>query len=208
VECRAFIPRTINTGFKAAQYISVPGTADLFSVVGNVGNACPLRRREQLKGFLMMIFDIPGQGRFEIEHLVADYNGTLALDGTLLPGVDTRLGALSAQLRIHVLTADTFGGAASQTGGLPVSLAIIPSENQDIHKKNYVEVLGSEKCVCIGNGRNDSLMLETAAVGIVVVQQEGAAVEALRSADIVAPDIVSVLDLLLNPLRLAATLRR
>ncbi len=115
--------------------------------------------------------------------------------------------ALSAQLTVHVLTADTFGGSAHELQGLPVTLSIIPAGSQDRHKKNYVEVLGAEHCVCIGNGRNDALMLECAAVGIVVVQQECAATAAVRSADIVAPDILSALALLQNPLRLAATLR-
>jgi P-type E1-E2 ATPase len=156
----------------------------------------------------MIVFDIPGRDCCEIRHLVVDYNGTLALDGALLSGVEQRLQVLSSHLSIHVLTADTFGCAASQIEGLALSLAVIPDENQDIHKKNYVEVLGSSVCVCIGNGRNDALMLEAAAIGIAVVQQECAAAAALRSADIIAPDIVSALDLLLNPLRLKATLRR
>jgi soluble P-type ATPase len=155
----------------------------------------------------MLCFDIPGRTRCRVEHLVLDYNGTLALDGVLLPGVGAALKALSVQLTVHVLTADTFGGSARELQGLPVTLSIIPAESQDRHKKNYVEVLGSEHCVCIGNGRNDSLMLECAAVGIVVVQQECAATAAVRSADIVAPDILSALALLQNPLRLAATLR-
>ena len=154
-----------------------------------------------------MVFDIPGRNHYEIRHLVVDYNGTLALDGALLPGVGQRLQALSTQLSIHVLTADTFGCAAAQIEGLALPLAVIPTENQNLHKKNYVEVLGSSSCVCIGNGRNDSQMLEAAAIGIAVVQQECAAAAALRSADIIAPDIVSALDLLLHPLRLKATLR-
>ena len=46
-----------------------------------------------------------------------------------------------------------------------------------------------------------------AALGIGVVGFEGAAVDALQASDIVAPGIQSALDLLLNPLRLVATLR-
>ena len=59
----------------------------------------------------------------------------------------------------------------------------------------------------MGNGRNDRLMLDEAALGVVVVQREGAAVETLLAADVVCQSIVDALDLLLNPLRLKATLR-
>ncbi|MBM4310400.1 MAG: ATPase P [Deltaproteobacteria bacterium] len=155
----------------------------------------------------MINLEIPGCEPLAIEHLVLDYNGTLALDGRLLPGVAQCLQTLSARLAIHVLTADTFGSCASELQALPLTLSVVPSTQQDEHKKNYVEVLGSHACVCIGNGRNDCLMLECAAVGIAVIQQECAAAVALRCADIIAPDILSALGLLQNPLRLAATLR-
>jgi len=155
----------------------------------------------------MLILEIPGREPCAIEHLVLDYNGTLALDGWLLPGVAQSLQNLSDQLAIHVLTADTFGFCASELRGLPLTLSVIPSAQQDEHKKTYVEVLGAHSCVCIGNGRNDCSMLECAAVGIAVVQQECAAAATLRCADIIAPDILSALGLLQNPRRLAATLR-
>jgi len=51
-------------------------------------------------------------------------------------------------------------------------------------------------------------MLETAAIGIVVLGSEGASVDALRTADIVATNPLVALDLVLNPKRLVATLRR
>ena len=74
-------------------------------------------------------------------------------------------------------------------------------------KLKYVEQLGPDVTVSIGNGRNDRLMLEAAALGIAVVQEEGAAVQAVTAAVVVAPNILAALDLLLHPLRLVATLR-
>ena len=67
--------------------------------------------------------------------------------------------------------------------------------------------LGGDNAVAVGNGRNDRLMLQEAALGIAVLQAEGAAVEALLAADLVAPDILAALDLLLVPGALTATLR-
>jgi len=155
----------------------------------------------------MLTFDIPGRDSFVLEHLVLDYNGTLALDGILLPKLKSTLENLAGLLTVHVLTADTFGNAARELQGLPLTLSVVPAGNQDKHKKNYVEVLSAQRCVCIGNGRNDCLMLESAAIGIAVVQQECASAAVLRCADIVAPDIFSALELLQNPRRMSATLR-
>ena len=61
--------------------------------------------------------------------------------------------------------------------------------------------------MCIGNGRNDRLMLMRAELGIAVILDEGVAVASLQAADIVCQGVVPALELLLNPLRLTATLR-
>ena len=74
-------------------------------------------------------------------------------------------------------------------------------------KLDYVKGLGCENTVCIGNGRNDRLMLKEASLGIAVALKEGVALTTLVSADVVCTGIVSALELLLNPLRLTATLR-
>jgi soluble P-type ATPase len=70
----------------------------------------------------MISVDIPGFGALELAHLVLDYNGTLAIDGRLLPGVADALLDLAPSLRIHVVTADTFGLAKAELAGLPVEL--------------------------------------------------------------------------------------
>jgi len=64
----------------------------------------------------MFTVDIPGRGRLEIAYLVLDLNGTLALDGVVPAAVLERLQALSNEVQVHVITAETFGTAASFTG--------------------------------------------------------------------------------------------
>ena len=155
----------------------------------------------------MLEIDIPGYRKLRLEHLVLDFNGTMACDGELFEGIRERLEALSAQLRIHILTGDTFGKARSQLAGIPCELSILPVENQDRLKLEYIRRLGAEITVCVGNGRNDRLMLQEAGLGIAVAQAEGAAVQAVLVADVLAPDILAALDLLTRPLRLVATLR-
>ena len=55
---------------------------------------------------------IPGGEAIIIEYIVFDVNGTLALDGTLLPEVSSLLMELSERTNIHLLTADTHGKQA------------------------------------------------------------------------------------------------
>jgi soluble P-type ATPase len=155
----------------------------------------------------MIEIDIPGFGELRLSDLVCDYNGTLAVDGTLLPGVADALSRLAAELRMHVITADTFGTARVELAGLPVEVVLIPGMAQAEAKLEYLKQLGADRVVAIGNGRNDRMMLAAAAIGIVLVQQEGAAGEAVQGADIVAPDILDALALLEHPRRLVATLR-
>jgi len=155
----------------------------------------------------MIRAEIPGYGILELEHLVLDYNGTLALDGKLIAGVGERIERLSAAMEIHVLTADTFGSARSGLGDLPCSLVVLPEKDQAQAKLERVRALGAETTACIGNGRNDRLMLKEAALGIAVVLEEGAAREAVEAADIVCTSVEAALDLMVNPLRLVATLR-
>jgi soluble P-type ATPase len=50
-------------------------------------------------------------------------------------------------------------------------------------------------------------MLSTSRLGMAVVLAEGASAVSLNAADVVCTDIVQALELLMNPLRLTATLR-
>ena len=155
----------------------------------------------------MVEIDIPGYKKLTLKHLVLDYNGTIACDGKPLPSVKSTLESLAEKLKIHVLTADTFGEAGSALKGFPCEVFIIPLEGQERSKLEYIQRLGPDVTVCIGNGRNDRLMLKESALGIAVILEEGAAREALLAADLVCTSIVSALEMLANPLRLTATLR-
>ncbi|HMA84972.1 MAG TPA: ATPase P [Desulfosalsimonadaceae bacterium] len=154
-----------------------------------------------------MRIEIPGYGELELTHMVMDYNGTLAIDGQLIDGVKDALIKLSKRLSLHVLTADTFGIAKAGLEGIPCQLTILPKDDQQGGKLRFVQELGAGHVVAIGNGRNDQLMLKESALGIAVILEEGASVETITSADVVCPSIASALGLLLNPLRLTATLR-
>jgi soluble P-type ATPase len=149
----------------------------------------------------------PRRTALRLEHLVLDYNGTLAVDGEPVPGVKERLVALSRQLEVHVVTADTFGRVRSALEGVPCELSILPPGEQDQGKLALVRRLGPSRCVCVGNGENDRLMLAEAALGVAVILAEGACVRAVVAADVVCTGILDALSLLEKPLRLVATLR-
>ncbi len=155
----------------------------------------------------MIHISIPGFGNFAITDIVMDYNGTIGLDGKLFEGLSEKLNELSREVNLHVVTADTFGLAAGEMEEVQCTLQILGKENQKQAKLEYIISLGLENTVTIGNGRNDSLMLENAAVGIAVLQEEGAASETIFAADVVCRNIFDALGLFFHPKRLIATLR-
>lgn len=155
----------------------------------------------------MIQIDVPGFGELRLNHLVMDYNGTMACDGRLIDGVEILVNEVAKNLRVHVVTADTFGQVARGVKELPVTLHILGSVAQDIAKMEYVNTLGAGSVVAMGNGRNDGLMLKASRLGIALVQEEGASSATILSADIVCREITHALALLVNPDRLVATLR-
>ena len=154
----------------------------------------------------MLTVDIPGRGRLEIAHLVLDLNGTLAVDGVVSDAVMERLRALRSVVRVHVITADTFGTAA-RLHGLDAEVQVLPPGDHVEAKAALVRALGASHTIAIGNGSNDEAMVREAAVGITVAGREGTAARTVLAADIVVTCIEDALDLLLVPARLVATLR-
>lgn len=154
-----------------------------------------------------MRLDIPSRESLEISHLVLDYNGTLACNGILNDELTERIMALSKEVAIHVITADTYGTVQSQCEGLGVSIYVIGREDQDREKLRFLESLGNGSCIAVGNGMNDVLMLQQAALGFAVIQEEGACTKAVMASDVVFHSILDAMDALIHPERLIATLR-
>lgn len=151
---------------------------------------------------------IPGKGNIELEYLVSDVNGTLAIDGMLINGVSSAIKNLRDRLEVHLLTADTHGRQALIDSQLNLSAVRIQPGNEAEQKAEFVERLGADHVIAFGQGANDALMLKKAAIGVCILSAEGAAAETLLAADIIAPDILTALELLEKPLRLVATLRK
>lgn len=151
---------------------------------------------------------IPGRGTLQLEHLVSDVNGTIAVDGTLQEGMLRSIKNLRDRLKVHLLTADTHGRQHLIDQQLGMQAIRVQAGREAEQKAAFIRQLGAERVVAIGQGANDAAMLKTATLGICVLSPEGSAVETLLSADLVVPNISVALELLENPLRIVASLRK
>ena len=157
---------------------------------------------------LMIELNIPGRGRLQLEHLICDVNGTLAVDGQLIEGLSRPLRNLRDRLELHLLTADAHGRQTTIDQQLGLKAVRINPGDEAGQKAEYVRQLGAEHVAAIGQGANDAGMLKEAVLGICVLSKEATAVEAMLAADLLAPDIYAALELLEKPLRIVTTLRR
>jgi len=156
----------------------------------------------------MIHIEIPGEGKINLEHVVFDVNGTLAVDGILIPGIPELLQELQSLLTVHLLTADTHGKQSEIDRQLNLEAVRIKAGKEKQQKSAYIHQLGRERTAAVGQGANDALMLRAARIGICVISREGTALETLQQADLVVPDMVSALEILRNPARLKASLRK
>ena len=147
--------------------------------------------------------EIPGRRALALRQLVLDMNGTIAAGGEVLPGVAGRVARLARVLEVVVLTADTYGTAARALAHLPLRLHPVSTGGD---KARFVA--GGRGVAAVGNGANDVAMLRAADLGIAVLGREGTSAALLGAADVVVTRIEDALDLLLDPRRLVATLRR
>lgn len=154
-----------------------------------------------------MKIDIPDYKVLDLKYLVLDYNGTIAVDGQMSDRIKEQLTELAKEMDIFVLTADTYGNAKDECQGLPVEIQTFSDGRAMAEKDAIVENLGRENCACMGNGRNDLLMCRMAALSVAVLDAEGMYGKLIREADVCVRSMEEGLDLLLNHMRLIATLR-
>jgi len=155
----------------------------------------------------MFELDIPGFGPVMLEHCVTDFTGTLSVDGKLLTGIKEKMNELAKLVKVHVLTADTFGKARAELEGVQCEVHILVGESLDCQKEEFIKKLGASAVIAFGNGNNDRRMLKAAKIGVAVCLDEGCSKDAIVSADIIVKSPVDAIELLLVPKRLKATLR-
>ncbi len=150
-----------------------------------------------------MTIDIPGRGILELDTVVLDFNGTLAVDGKVNLSVEALLYDLARQYETILATADTFGTASYFAHRLGLRLEVVQS---GLDKETLVTGIPGG-VAAIGNGANDQKMFRAADLAIGIIGAEGASVTSMLEADIWVASAEHALELLLHPNRLVATLR-
>ena len=115
-------------------------------------------------------------------------------------------------MNVHVVTADSFGTAEEELKGLPVVCRRLKEGREDIQKQRYAIRLDPRHVASFGNGNNDRLHLkavkEAGGLAFAIDNGEGCGLEAILNANLFVTGAAQALDLLLEPIRLRATLRR
>jgi soluble P-type ATPase len=155
----------------------------------------------------MIEVSIPGKGDFEIVHVVFDVNGTIARDGRIEARIKERLEALTKRVKVYLLTADTYGTVEEEMSGTGIAIRKIVAQAEAKQKEQFIQELGPQSTLAVGNGENDVLMLGASMLAICVIAEEGASCRAVERADIVVYGREAVFGLLENPKRITATLR-
>lgn len=151
-----------------------------------------------------MIINIPNYKNLNIKYLILDYNGTIASAGLPLD-IENPLLEISKHLKIVVLSGNTFSGIKEHLKDFKLEVVVTKDAEA---KRKYLEALNPDLCIAVGNGNIDSDMLASAGIGIAVIGDEGCATAAILKADLVVKSIHHAFEMILEPRKLIATLKR
>ena len=156
----------------------------------------------------MIFIERPSQGNLEIEFILIDFEGTLALDRRVHPKAKDKINLLSKRAKIYILTKEEKEHAEEVLKKVKAEIIYLTEGESSQKKLDLLRQLGANRTVAIGNGADDVPMIEEAGLGICVLGKEGTFSEAIKKADVVFMNILDALDFLLKPLRQKATLRK
>lgn len=154
----------------------------------------------------MLTYRIPGREILEIETLILDLNGTIAIDGETIEGVKERLQELrDKNIQIILFTGNTHNNAEAIAQNLGIEFVVTKNAEE---KASEAKKFNIKKTATIGNGNIDVELFKAVELSIVVLQKEGTHRDAILAADVLVPSILDALDLFLFEQRLVATLRK
>ncbi len=154
----------------------------------------------------MIILQKPGGPHLEIESLLIDYEGTLAIDGRVHPKAKDKINLLSKRINIYILAKGEKEKVEERLKNVKAEVLFLQEGETTRQKLELLKKVGPERALAIGNGLDDGPLLEEAGFSICVIGQEGASGKALQKADLIVTDIIHGLDFILKPLRQKATL--
>ena len=154
----------------------------------------------------MILIERPGLTPLEIEFILLDFDGTLAIDRRVHPKAKDKINLLSKRSKIYVLTMQKKELIEERLRKVKAQIVYLEEGDSSRRKLDLLRQLGPTRCVAIGNGVDDAAMIHEAGFGICIIGKEGSSGEAMKNADLVFTDILDALDFLLKPLRQKATL--
>jgi len=154
----------------------------------------------------MILIQRPGEAPLEIDFVLLDFEGALALDRRIHPKAKDKINLLSKRAKIHILVRGEEEDIGDVLRKLKAEVIYLKEGKASERKLELLRRLGAKRSVAIGNGLDDAPMMEEAGLAICILGKEGASVETLKKADIVVTNIVDALDFLLKPMRHKATL--
>lgn len=157
---------------------------------------------------MTILLKIPKFKTIKVKNIVFDYNGTIATSGFVSSEVFDQIIALTKTFNVFIVTADTFGTVRKRFDATPVEVYIIDRDNGTDDKAQFVETIGAEHTIALGNGNNDDQMLNVSAIGISVLGDEGVSVKTLNSSDLLIKDLLDFFDMVEQPKKLIASLRQ
>lgn len=155
----------------------------------------------------MIKIEIPERGIIELENILIDFNGTIAVDGKVKEDIKNKLKELSELLNVIILTSDSYGTARDECAKLGLRVMTYPRGCSGMHKQEMVYVLGADKTASIGNGFNDMEMFEASVLSVAVIEKEGMSSKLIQKSDLLTRSINEALDLFLIPNYIKSDLR-
>ena len=131
-----------------------------------------------------------------MEEVGLECNGTIAIDAVLLTGAKAPIHALTFQVHVHVLNADTYGTVKVQCAPSGIHVEVFSQEGVTACKQAEIRCFDNEVC-SIGNGFNEIEMFDQAALSIEVLEGEKLCAALLSHAHMLARSMEEALDLLL-----------
>ena len=117
-----------------------------------------------------MKVNIPGQGELNLETIVLDLNGTLAVHRKVAEGAYERLVKLKEKgFKIILFSGDTRGNAQKTADELGIEFIQAGTDDEKVLE---IGKLNPGTCVAIGNGFIDLKKIQKAKLGIVTLQAE------------------------------------
>jgi soluble P-type ATPase len=156
----------------------------------------------------MIYIQRPGQEPLEIDFILFDFEGTLASGRRVHPKAKDKINLLSKRTKIYILTKEENERVEEILKKVDAEIVHLTEGESSTRKMDFLRRLGATRTVVVGNGADDSLVMEEAGFSLCIIGKEGASSGAIKNAHVVFTDILDALDFLLKPLRQKATLSR